>query len=795
MNDPARLEPVASPSAPSHTGTRGAIASRWFLATLLLVTLVAVMVPFSPVMPGAGLDPSWRYAINQAVAQRLAFGSDLVFTFGPYGAVYTRMFHPATDALILGGSLFLAFSYWACLLVLMRTAGRRWSLLFCAVLAGVVVLPDPLLFSHPLLVGLAVCKLVFAKEGSLLDRRWAPWLIALLFAPFGLLPLVKGSNLIPCAAIAGLCVVAFVLHRRLAATVACVAAPMLVLVGCWLAAGQALAALPGYFLAMAPIVSGYTEAMAIDGTLRDVWLYLAASGALLLSILVQRNIEWRERAFLVLVFSLYLFITFKAGFVRHDGHAIIAGTGIVFAAFLLPFAFSSKGTPLLIVLALCAWWQVDRQWVNTTAHGFADTVVGRYATAWHGLAHRMAGDGWPGTEYRTAVATLRAQARFPLLPGTSDIYPFDQAFLLASGNTWSPRPVLQSYSAYTPALAEMDRQFLLGKRAPDNIFFSVQPIDGRFPSIDDGASWPVLLQRYKPAWMHRGFVLLKKNPDAGPFVEPVRIATGRYRFGQRIALPASAQPLFAQIEFKPTLPGAVAAVVYKPSQLQIQLELADGSTKRFRMIAGMARSGFLISPLIESTSEFGLLYGPHGSLDGKRVVAMRMYLPGRRSRMWQDEFGLTLGRVDAVASADVSALVDFDAYDASLSEAPATAAAGCQGSIDVVNGTTSPADIAASGSLRVDGWLAPSTTAGRLADAIYVVLTDAQGHRTYLTTHASSRPDLATGFNNPVMADAGFSTAGDISRFAGNYELSLAFKSAGALASCPNIGIRLRIGK
>jgi len=789
------IEPIASPPRTAGAGTRAAVASRRFLALLLLATLVAVMVPLAPLMPTAGLDPSWRYAINQAVAQRLAFGSDVVFTFGPYGSVYTRMFHPATDGLMLGGSLFLAVGYWACLLVLMRSAGRLWPLLFCGVLAGFVVLPDPLLFSQPLLVGLATYRLVFTSDRAVLDRRWSPWLVALVFAPFGLLPLVKGSTVVPCAAIGGVCVAAFVAHRRLAAAVACVAAPLLALVGCWLAAGQALAALPGYLLGMAPIVSGYTEAMAVDGNRTDIWIFLAASAMVLLTIVSRRSpVRW-ARAFLLLVFPLYLFITFKAGFVRHDGHAVIAGTGIVFAAFALPFAFSSRATPLVIALALCAWWQVDRQWVKTTPRGFADGVVATYANAWHGFRHREAGDGWPASEYRTAVASLRAQARFPVLAGTSDIYPFDQAWLLASGNTWSPRTVLQSYSAYTPALAEADRRFLLGPRAPHNIFFSVQPLDERLPSLDDGASWPVLLQRYAPVQMRNGFVVLKKDPHAGPFVEPRAIARGHYRFGERIALPSSDRPLFAQIAFRPTLAGSVAALVYKPSQLQIQLELADGSTRPFRMVAGMARSGFVVSPLVESTAQFARLYGKPAARDGRRVVAMRMYSPGRSSRFWQDAFDLTLSRIDAVASAEAVDLNDYDAFDAALSGAPATAAPRCEGSIDMVDGATTPTHVAASGSLRVDGWLAVSATRGRLADAIYVVLTDAQGHRIYLTTHLSPRADLASGFHDPAMANAGFSTTADISRLHGDYELSLASKSAGALTTCPDIAIPARIGK
>jgi hypothetical protein len=793
-------ESIALPPTTPRAQAWIAVASRRLLSALLLLTLVAVLVPFAPRMPGVGLDPSWRFGVNQAVAQRLAFGSEILFTAGPYGAIYTRVFHPATDAMMLGGSLYLAFSYWACLVFLMRTTGRRWLLLFCAGLAGLVVAPDPLLFSYPLLAGLATFKLVFGEDRPALERRWAPWLVALLFAPIGLLPLVKGSTVFLGASIAGVCVVAFVARRRPLAALACVAAPAAMLMACWLAAGQGVSTLPGYFIGMAPIVSGYTEAMALDGNMLDVWIYLAASGLLLLSILAGRKTTRPARAFLMTVFSLYLFVAFKAGFVRHDGHAVIAGIAILFAAFQLPLAFSSKGAPLLVAVALCSWWQIDRQTIKTPIDLLPRIMVATYTDAWQGLRHRMAGDDWPNREYQASVASIRAQAAFPVLAGTTDIYSFDQAYLIASGNTWSPRPMFQSYSVYTPALAGLNRQFLFGKRAPDNIIFKVQPIDGRLPSLEDGASWPVLLQRYKPVRMRNGFLFLKKDPGAGPFVEPVRVAAGTYRLGQRIALPSSGQPVFAQIRFKPTLPGRLAAIVFKPSQLSIQLELADHRWKDFRMVAGMAESGFLISPLIEDTAEFGLLYAKPGLLDSKRVIAMRMYLPGRRSRYWQDQYEIVFSRVEAIASANVMDLYDLDAFDESLSAAPATVADACEGSIDAVNGTSASAVVSASGSLRVDGWLAAaeakghSGAKGRLADAVYVVLTDAQGHRTYLKTHLSPRPDVGAYFNDPAMDHAGFSTMGDITRLKGNYFLGLAMKSAGELKSCPQIRIPLSIG-
>ena len=40
---------------------------------VLLITTIAEFVPFTPTMPAAGLDPSWIFGVNQAMAQGLCF--------------------------------------------------------------------------------------------------------------------------------------------------------------------------------------------------------------------------------------------------------------------------------------------------------------------------------------------------------------------------------------------------------------------------------------------------------------------------------------------------------------------------------------------------------------------------------------------------------------------------------------------------------------------------------------------------------------------------------------------------
>ena len=89
-------------SDPQPVATGWRRTAQRLLLGLLLLSVAASIVPLKPDMPDRSLDGSWAWSMNQAVAQHLVFGRDIVFTFGPYASIYTRTYHPATDALMLG---------------------------------------------------------------------------------------------------------------------------------------------------------------------------------------------------------------------------------------------------------------------------------------------------------------------------------------------------------------------------------------------------------------------------------------------------------------------------------------------------------------------------------------------------------------------------------------------------------------------------------------------------------------------------------------------------------------------
>jgi hypothetical protein len=67
-------------------------------------TAVLFVLPLNPNFPDRNFDASWAYALNEAVARHLIFGRDIVLTFGPLASLYTWMYHPATDGIMLLGS-------------------------------------------------------------------------------------------------------------------------------------------------------------------------------------------------------------------------------------------------------------------------------------------------------------------------------------------------------------------------------------------------------------------------------------------------------------------------------------------------------------------------------------------------------------------------------------------------------------------------------------------------------------------------------------------------------------------
>lgn len=771
--------------------------ANWSLWLISLIAVSVAFVPFSPGMPSLGLDQSWVFAMNQAVSQGLAFGEDIIFTFGPYAFVMDKGYHPSIDLMMVSGSLYLALSYWACGLILMKDVQWFWGLAFFALLGGLCLQQDVLFYSFPLLVGLAGTKFIHSLEDGVLPKtKLAKFYVALLFAPIGLLPLIKGNMLAIGGVIVAICAVFFAKkHWQLAAI--CICSPVVSMFIFWITSGQPAAGLPRYLISLIPIISGYTDAMSVDGEITEVLVYLMASALFLVVILSENKSINASKSVLVGIYSAYLFFAFKAGFVRHDGHAVIAGLSIMVAALLLPFILKTRIVIPAVVLLIISGYYIAHHHMDLSAMGIANNFKSTYSSAWQGFETRVRNGNRLKNDFDVAVNSLRARASFPVLQGTTDIYSFNQSYLIASGNAWSPRPVFQSFAAYTPALADANRNHLLGKKAPDNIFFKVETIGGRLPSIDDGASWPVLLFKYQPTGMDNDYLLLRKREGITKIPELLKLTREKHKFGENVNLPDSSRPIFMQMEIEPSILGRLARFFFKSSYLAITTENKDGIKSQHRVISGMTKSGFLISPLIENSTEFTMLYGEIARLDDKKVKSIAITSSDNKNWLWNDEYWVTFSQIETARPVDISSITVFDRFEDKFSGLKVAAAAQCDGLVDAINGASFvPREYSASSLLNISGWLTTSIEKGTLPEAVYLTLTDKQGKYLYIRTRRIARPDVGDYFKKPTLNDSGYSTIADISAMKrGRYMMGLAVEESGRIELCPKINIPIEITK
>ncbi len=132
---------------------------------------------------------SWQYALHEAYLREWAFGSEVIFTYGPYGFFTTRMYHPETFPIMLAAWMALGGMFYIQVQGLARKAvGNPWGALLISAIAVRMAAFDAMTF----LLSFLVIFLVRPFESPDAPRSVKDWLIRLgLVLAVGLLPLTK----------------------------------------------------------------------------------------------------------------------------------------------------------------------------------------------------------------------------------------------------------------------------------------------------------------------------------------------------------------------------------------------------------------------------------------------------------------------------------------------------------------------------------------------------------------------------------------------------------------------------
>jgi hypothetical protein len=386
-------------------------------------------------------------------------------------------------------------------------------------------------------------------------------------------------------------------------------------VGGFRAYGGPIEAVPDFIANSFRIAAAYSAQMSDAGPARDLYEAAVCVGVLAV-FLVWASFRRRRYAAVGLLLCWALFALVKSAFVRHDtSHAFLffATVPAYFALLLVlperPIERWTATAACLIVLAVAIHGRV----AQSSPQGFS------LADCWpDGPGNLRAALHWADArrDARDAARRVTDALRMPasLLHQVSgrpaDAYPWEMTLLFANGLPWCPRPIPQSYSAYTPELDELNARHYRAPAGPELVLYHSGAIDGEHPWFVDPLTLRELASRYDVAARSPLYLLLARRSEPRP-VEPVPVTTSTVRLGSRVPVPSDSEFLLAAaLEFRLTPAGRARDLLWKVYPPRIQLELADGSTREYRIVWRNAVNGLLISELPATLEDVDALWRP-----------------------------------------------------------------------------------------------------------------------------------------------------------------------------------------
>jgi hypothetical protein len=632
MNEPGVRESLpAAGRAKANQRVRLALAATWVVAMMVATTTAL------PTLPPIGIDSSWMLGIMAAFQRHLNFGTDVIWTYGPYGWLNlpfvfdTPLSRLAIVANLLANLTFL--SLLAAFLWTRRSSPLLW-LAVAVILGGLVDWSIYVSFDNSIIFA-AILLLVFALTSPRGRRQLAAAVGA--GALLGLVSLVKGTDLIVSVlllAIATTYGLFFKSSRPAAPPIAAVAT----FVALWVVAGDSVTSITAYLRGIFEISSGYTAGMSRVHSYPFI-LESAVMILVLLAVAAFFAFIFRERSALLLLLCLAVaFVAYKEAFVRfsHLGYFYFV---LIILCVLAPEILSSlPSRPRITAVFRPAWWALTWFTIGVMAVSVQSPfllaprspTVSAYATAVESAFSSSSRDQQQAN-IRTAIRqhyNLPPDMVASLRDGDVDVIPWDIALVYGYQLNWNPRPVLQSYGAYTPYLDNADAAHLSSPQGARYVLYYYDSLDGEYPLYVSPAAFRALLEHYVPLDTSGPLELQRRpEPVSGYATDLGRACAG---VGDWISVPDAgpARFAYANVDIPYSLAGILLNVLYRPAELRITFRYGDGLiSPEFRLIPRIAGDGMLMTGYAANLGELADLF--QGRVDNP-ISAFKVTVFGRQ---------------------------------------------------------------------------------------------------------------------------------------------------------------------
>jgi len=577
-------------------------------ATLLAVLLCLWSLPQSfCYAPGLLIDSVWVRTMNIAVAQHLSFGRDIAFTYGPLAILSTRNCAHFSPLWLLAGDLLLCAGLFHVLRKILAYSKNWFWVLLLAILCYKGAGNSQLLFLLFLAISVSCLKNRF---GNYFEVAFCSITCVVLF-------LVKiNYGFITFALLPFYVLAAFRYNKR--AFFLCLVVTLCSSVFLFRYFHVALLA---YMRTGIQLIASYDEAMFQAAPLWMAVPFLVVFACIIVASFFFTRRKGASAVLLIpaLLLSGFCYLLYRNGFIRFDfshSYDFYSLFPLFIAITILMLGMAGLRISKFIVLAVVLIAFTDLRlypitWSNFkiyTNHALFTSVTGYFGNLYSCFRTPEVPD--------TSEITISNAQRQKIGNGTIDVIPNNVALLQGNQFNYHPRPVIQSYSAYSAGLDSLNARFFWQSKRPEWLMIGNESIDGRYPAWDESLTKAAIHLNYvstgeeaecrtqTPGFSWR--VLLFKSSSAEERV-PVfaKIGEKTVHFDDTVAISfADSSPVYMSASLQYTLAGRVERLLFQPEPVTATL-VTDAGAVGYRAVKPIIAAPVLISHFIGSNEDLG----------------------------------------------------------------------------------------------------------------------------------------------------------------------------------------------
>ncbi len=558
------------------------------------------------IIPYAGLDNSWNIAINWAVNDGWVFGKDFVFTYGPLGYL-------GGTYLTLGVSKWVYFSYnlwlWALMGFALYKVLEEMPSIYTLVYIFISILLLQLFIDR-----FFICLYLQIFLSSLFIQeklKGLPWLLLLSFLAVYLFFSKLNIGFIALA-FHLVFIIYLTLRKKIQLRTLC----LIILVTAFTLGTLVYILkvdLMGYIVGSIHIISAYNDAMYLPFKRNKLLDIIIAYGLFFsfgflwirqgLGLLRKKGqAKDLDALFIQLCLAGFFYILIKQGFTRADDpHEYIffaflswLGGGLYFFTKDTALQKSARVYATLAIVSASSFYVINnfQTFVQNTIQldfllGHTQSVI-RY---WGQVASPVEGPSFhlwpPETELPKSMVEKIGQE-------TIDIVPYELSIAYRYGLNFSPRPVVQSYSAYDAYLDRINAQRYASDLGPQFILFRVETIDDRYPFYDESQTKLAMLRHYQIDTVSQRYLLFSRREKPRDYIT-LRQDTIQIKMGDTLSLEPTEALQWAQVQTHYNLWGTLLRFFLQPPDLQVEVTYQDGSSQVFRACKTILEAGVILN--------------------------------------------------------------------------------------------------------------------------------------------------------------------------------------------------------